>query len=272
MPDCDNWTAAMVLKWALTRDPAVVLDMVDIYGARGVFEDGTVSRLPPEDMDAVMIGYSIDPMLPHGEERTVTAIVRSQRVIAVKNEIYRALRRGELGARARRNGIGDMEKIAPEEWLSMKFQSWNGHDLAVPVDVEQNPLHPRPVPDYLDGRVPICMRPPVWPDPLFSADQVTQIWPSDGPKQAIPSIEGPPQRADKPVLGRVTEPGKRPDGVSDNDWQTFVSAHKKGYDLRKRGSITGAARSIARERGHESEFQSERRALHRVLEAARKKN
>jgi hypothetical protein len=264
MPDRDNWTAAMVVRWVLTRDHTAMLNMVDTYGAWGSFEDGTLSPLPLEDIDAVLIGYCVDPTLPRGEEGTVTAIVRSQRVIGVKNEIYRALRRGDLGARARRNGIGDVEKIAPDEWLSMKFQSWKGHDLAVPIDVEQNPLHPLPLADYLGGGVPIEMRPAVWTDPLFSADQVMRIWPSDRRNQAIPFIEGPPQRPNKPVLGSVMEPRKRPHGVSANDWQIFISALEKGYDLDIRGNISTAARSIARDRGHAGDFASERRALHRV--------
>jgi len=38
MPDRDNWTAAMVLKWVLTRDQAAVPAMIDTYGATGLFE------------------------------------------------------------------------------------------------------------------------------------------------------------------------------------------------------------------------------------------
>jgi|SRR5271155_624282 len=117
MPDRDNWSAAMVLKWVLTRDEAAVLAMVDAYGAVGVFEDGTVSRLVPEDIDGVMIAYCTDPTFAPGEERVPAALARGDQVIAAKDEIYRALRRGELEARARRNGTGDVETIAPIQWL-----------------------------------------------------------------------------------------------------------------------------------------------------------
>ena len=61
MPDRENWTTAMVLKWVLNRDGKAVLDMVDTYGAVGVLEDGTVSLLVPEDIEAVGIAYCTDP-------------------------------------------------------------------------------------------------------------------------------------------------------------------------------------------------------------------
>jgi hypothetical protein len=215
-----------------------------------------------------MTAYCIDAELPPGQERTREAVLRSQRAIAAQEEIYRALRRGDLEARARRNGAGDVETVAPNQWLSLKFQSWNGHDLAVPIDIEQNTLHPHPEADYLSGRVAIDTRPAAWPDPLFAAYQVMQIWPPHEPKQAASPVEVPPRTADKPAL---TEPLERPDGVSAKDWATFVSARQKGYDLGVWGKITAAARSIARDRGHQTEFESERRALHRVLEALRKK-
>jgi hypothetical protein len=61
-----------------------------------------------------MIAYCINASLPTNEERAVTAVVRSERVIAAKDGIYRALRRGDLKARARRNGTRDVEKIMRE--------------------------------------------------------------------------------------------------------------------------------------------------------------
>jgi hypothetical protein len=182
MPDRDNWTAAMVLKWVLTRDLPTVLAMVDTYGAWIVSED-SVLRAVPEDLDAVMISFCVDPALPPGEKRNRNAVLRSQRVIEAKAEIYRVLRRGDVEARARRNGTGDVEKITSEQWLSLKFQSWNGHDLAVPIDVEQNTLHPRSLADYLTGGVPIDTRPVAWPDPHFMASQVMELWPSETPNQ-----------------------------------------------------------------------------------------
>jgi hypothetical protein len=183
MPDRDNWTAAMVLKWVLTQDLPTVLAMIDTYDM-WIFEDGTRSRLIPEDVEAVTKAYCIDETTENHEEKVRTAVARSQRVIAAKDEIYRALRRGDIRAHARRNGTGDVEKITSEQWLSLKFQSWNGHDLAGPIDVEQNPIHPRALADYLTGGVPIDTRPVVWPDPHFTADQVMDFWPSEKTNQA----------------------------------------------------------------------------------------
>jgi len=270
MPDRDNWTAAMVLKWVLTRDQAAVPAMIDTYGATGLFEDHTASRLAPEDIDAVMIAYCTDPNLPPGEEKAATAVVRSQRVIEAKNEIYQALRRGELEARARRNGAGDVETIAPNQWLSLKLQSWDGHDLAVPISVEKDILNlPRAFEDYVDGKVAADVLPAVWPDPHFIARQVLQIWPCHEPTQMGAGVEAPTRNADKSAL---SEPPERPDGVPKGDWQTYVSAFEKGYHFDIRGNITKAARSIASDRGHARDFGSERRALHRVLKKLRERD
>jgi hypothetical protein len=212
MPDRENWTAAMVLKWVLTRDQAAVLAMADTYGAVGVFEDGTVSRLAPEDIDAVVIAYCIDPTLPPGEEKDALAVVRSQRAIAAKDEIYRALRRGELEARTRRNGAGDVETIAPSQWLSLKFKSWNGHDLAVPINVEQDVLNlPRAFEDYIGGKVPAEMSPAVWPDPVFAAEHVKKMWsadernrePADSQPRLVPDRSG--EQANRPTSGAQTK-------------------------------------------------------------------
>ena len=224
MPDRDNWTAPMFLKWVLTRNQAAVLAMVDTYGVIGVFENHTVARLAPADIDVVMIAFCIDPTLPWGEEKAAMAVVRSERVIEAKNEMYQALRRGELDARARRNGTGDVETIVPGQWLSLKFKSWNGHDLAVPIDIGQDELNlPRAFEDYIGGGVPPDILPAVWPDPHFSASQVLQIWPRHEPKQVALAIEAPSRSADKSALSEPPEP---PDSVSAKDWQTRT---RKGF-------------------------------------------
>src|SRR5437016_5636450 len=111
MPDHDNWTAAMVLKWVLTRDLPTVLDMAESYGATAYSEDGISRPVLPEDVGAVMSAYCVDLELPPGQERTRKAVLLSQKVIAAIEEIYGALQRGALEARARRNGIGDVETI-----------------------------------------------------------------------------------------------------------------------------------------------------------------
>jgi hypothetical protein len=241
--------------------------MVDTY--IGVFEDHTVARLAREDIDAVRIAYCIDPTLPPGEETAATAMVRGDRVIAAMHKIYRALRRGALEARARRNGAGDVETITPNQWLSLKFQSWNGHDLAVPINVEQDLLDlPRAFEDYVGGRVPADFLPAVWPDPHLIANQVLQIWPCHEPTRLAPAVDVPPRSADEPVL---SQPPERPSGLSNRDWETYIAALEKRFHLGIHGNVTRVARSIARDRGHHSEYESERRSIHRVLKALRKK-
>jgi hypothetical protein len=266
MPDRDNWTAAMVLKWVLTRDEAAVLSMADIYGMVAILEDGTVSPCVAEDMDAVAIAYCRDETVATS---TRTVVLRSQRVIAKRNAIYQALRRGQLEARARRNGTGDVETIARDQWLSLIFRSWDGHDLAVPINIGQDALKlPRALEDYLEGNVPSEMLPAVWPDPHFIASQVLQAWPRHKPTEVAFGVDALPRSAGDPVFSEAAE---RPAGVSDNDWEIFSSARKKGLNPNVWGNISKTARAIARDRGHRGEIQSERRAIHRVLEALRKK-
>jgi hypothetical protein len=117
MPDRDNWTAAMVLKWVLTRDLPTVLAMVDTYGAWIVSED-SVLRAVPEDLDALMISFCVDPALPPGEKRNRNAVLRSHRVIEAKAEVYRVLRR-RRGPRAPerywRRGENNVRAVAQPE-------------------------------------------------------------------------------------------------------------------------------------------------------------
>ena len=178
MPDCNNWTAAMVLKWVLTRNQAGVVAMADTYGAVGVFEDGTVSHLVPKDMEAVLIEYCTDPTFAPGEERAAAAVVRSERAIEAIREMHAALCRGSLKTHSRRNGSGDVEEIDPSQWVSLKLQPWNGHDLAVPIDIHKQPLSlPRKIEDYVAGEVCADSLPTVWPDPIFSGGRAMKIWP-----------------------------------------------------------------------------------------------
>ena len=132
----------------------------------------------------------------------------------------------------------------------------------MPIDIEKQPLKlPREIEDYTVGQVPPDVLPTVWPDPHFIAAQVLKIWPRHEPTQVALAVEVPARNANEPAL---SEPPERPNGVSDKDWETYVFALERGYDLRIHGKITSAARSIAQSRGHSREFQSERRALHRV--------
>jgi hypothetical protein len=49
MPDADNWTAAMVLKWVLAADLPTVLAMAESYGATAFSEDGTSRPIISEE-------------------------------------------------------------------------------------------------------------------------------------------------------------------------------------------------------------------------------
>jgi hypothetical protein len=179
MLDRNHWTAAMLLHWVLNRDEAALQVMADAYGVVAVFDDGTVSDLPGPDIDAVLSAYCGDSTLPPTDERLVTAVVRSEHVIAAKQEIISTLLDGVLTALARRNGTGDVETIAPSQWLGLKFRSWSGHDFAVPTDINGAVLDlPASFEDYARGRVPSNVLPVVWPNPLFSEMQARQIWPS----------------------------------------------------------------------------------------------
>jgi hypothetical protein len=105
-------------------------------------------------------------------------------------EIYSSLRRGDIDAWARPNGSGDFVKITPMQWAGLRFRAFGGHDIAVPVDSEQNPLLlPRPLADYLSGSVPATETPTVWPDPEFSAKQALELW---LPSPAVQVSQAPP--------------------------------------------------------------------------------
>ena len=139
MPDRDHWSASMLLCWVLTRDSNVVLSMVDHYGG-WLVEGDNVTRTRPQSWDDVLRRYSIDDSLPP-EEKAVEAVVKAELfVIPAWNEIYSSLRRGKIDSWARPNGSGDIVKIEPIQWAGLRFRIHNGHDIAVPVDSEQNPF------------------------------------------------------------------------------------------------------------------------------------
>ena len=169
----------MLLHWVLNRDEAALRVMADAYGVIAVSDDGTVFDLPGPDMDAVLAAFCGDPALPPTDERLVTAVVRSEGVVEAKQEIISTLLYGVLAALARRNGTGDVETIAPGQWLGLIFRSWSGHDFAVPTDINGADLDlSGSFEDYVRGRVPSNILPVVWPNPLFSKMQARQIWPS----------------------------------------------------------------------------------------------
>jgi hypothetical protein len=182
MPDRQNWTAAMVLKWILTRDAEAVLAMAADYGAVVVnLETRTSTEVRPATMADVDRAFVIDESIIDREEMTTKAVVRAElEVIPARREIHDALRQGRLEARARRNGRGDLVTIEPDQWLLLKIDSIAGHDLAIPVDLRQKPLPlPYSLDDYLAARVPIDATPTLWPDPLFRANQIEELWPAN---------------------------------------------------------------------------------------------
>jgi hypothetical protein len=178
MPDRDHWSASMLLRWVLTRDSEAVLSMVGDYGGLLV-EGAKVFSIRPLTWDDVVRIYAIEESLP-AEEKLTKAVMKAElEIIPAQQEVYGALRRGKLDAWARPNGSGDIEKIEPIQWAALRFRTHDGHDIAVPVDSEKRPLPLlRTLAEYLSGEVPATSRPTVWPDPLFPAEQATDIWPA----------------------------------------------------------------------------------------------
>ncbi len=166
----------MLLRWVLTRDSSAVLSMVNDYGGWWIAGDN-VTRIQPHTWDDVIRDFCIDDSLPKKEKATAAVVKAELFVIPARNEIHSALRRGEIDCWARPNGSGDIVKIEPVQWAGLRFRTHDGHDIAVPVDSEKNPLPlPRPLADYLSGSVPPSSLPTVWPDPLFAAEQAMMLW------------------------------------------------------------------------------------------------
>jgi hypothetical protein len=197
MPDSDHWSASVLLRWVLTRDSDAVLSMVNDYGG-SVVDGDNVCRTQPQTWDDVGQPCVIDDSLPT-EKRAREAVLRSRVLLPAREEIYTRLTRGELDGWARPNGSGNLVKIEPIQWVGLRIRAFEGHDIAVPVDSEQNPLPlGQPLFDYVSGLVPATETPTVWPDPLFSAAQALHLWPPgpiDQVSHACPPItsraEGP---------------------------------------------------------------------------------
>jgi hypothetical protein len=248
MPDRDHWSASMLLRWVLTRDIEAVLSMVNDYGGCLV-EGDKVMRIQPQTRDDVMRAYLIDDSL-RKEEQAANAVVKAELfLIPAQEEIYSSLRRGEVDAWARPNGSGDLVKIAPIQWVGLRLRALEGHDIAVPVDNERNPLPlPRPLVDYLSGSIPATSTPTVWPDPLFPAEQAEKAWPVSvaeilgvAPEQALPSSSD----FDKPKLAGTAQ--RRPQRRLEYKiaLETFMA--RKNPELLRRLSDDAIAREFVAE-------------------------
>lgn len=175
MPDRDNWSAGMVLRWLLTNDREAVLSMAEDYGAVLVSGD-RITPVRPKAWDDVARSPAINEGLSTEERAKITVLRATYEVIPAIDTIYEALRRGDLDAFARPNGSGDIARIEPIQWAGLRIHCLDGHDIAVPVDSERNPLPLlRPLADYLSGLVPPTSLPTVWPDPIFAAEQAMRL-------------------------------------------------------------------------------------------------
>jgi hypothetical protein len=182
MPDRDDWTAAMVLEWILSRDLSAVLSM-DVYGATAYDGDQAVPVRPRgwQDVQSEHLRKDLRP----GESGVRETVRRGLTVVLpAMTSVYAKARIGRIQGFARRNGTGDLEQIPPYQWAGLRFCSFDGRDLAIPVNIDQTPLPlPQPPEDYFAGLVPMEAMPAVWPDPLFRADQVMELWPPVTPNQ-----------------------------------------------------------------------------------------
>jgi len=169
----------MLLEWVLTRDIEAVLSMVDDYGGWRV-GDGGAARIRPSTLDDVSRAHWTDEAL-HGEEKAREAVRRANVfILPARRAILDALCIGILHGWARPNGRGCMTRIEPIQWAGLQFRSVDGHDVALPVDSEGDPLSlPRPLEDYLTGAVPLNSSPTVWPDPVFSPVRAMSNWRKD---------------------------------------------------------------------------------------------
>jgi hypothetical protein len=156
-------------------------------------------------------------------------------VIPARERIYDALRNGKIDGWARPNGSGDIRKIEPIQWAGLRLRSWDGHDIAVPVDSEKNfVVLPNPLAEYVAGTVSENTPPTVWPDPVFLVRQIMNLWPKMGsgsdrsPDYGGASRTTPPRRAEDhntalrraavmDVLAKFGVPGR------DLEWGVFCT-------------------------------------------------
>jgi hypothetical protein len=179
MPNDRHWSVSMLLEWVLTRDIETVQSMADEYGG-WLFDDEGPARFRPPTLDDVLLAHTIDKSLPKDEQAREVVRRANSYVTPARQEIFDALRSGVIDGWARPNGSGDIVKIDPIQWAGLRFRAVNGHDIALPVDSEGDPLSLlRPLADYLAGTVPGNITPTVWPDPVFLAERAMNRWPAN---------------------------------------------------------------------------------------------
>jgi hypothetical protein len=226
MPSYDFWSVSMLLHWVLMRDEHSVERMLHQYSdiivgmpnikIQLLDQDGDVigehdiqptsAKQPAKTWNDVIAEYELDPPVPPATENRefVNAMIRSLSLTRATQDIYSALQRGALEGHARRNGSGDVERIAPAEWTRLRFSGIDGHDLAVPTDVKGEPLALlRPIADYLSGSVHPDEKPTVWVDPEFAAVQARKEWPAIRAGQEVRE----PEASDHALL-RTGAPGR----------------------------------------------------------------
>ena len=95
MPDRDDWTAAMVLEWILSRDLSAVLSM-DVYGATAYEGDQTVPVRPCAWQDVQSEHLRKDPPGEHGVREKVLRGLTV--VLPAMNSVYAQARMGNFRA------------------------------------------------------------------------------------------------------------------------------------------------------------------------------
>jgi hypothetical protein len=229
MPSDDFWSASMLLRWVLTRDEDAVERMLRQYS--DIIIGMPVITIQIQDQDNNVIGehdiqiagdqqraktwsdvisaHELVPPVPRTTKHRelVSAFIRSMDLTKATQLIYSALQRGTLEGCARRNGSGDVERIAPVQWTRLRFLGIDGHDIAVPTGANGEPLPLlRPMTDYLSGTVSSTQKPTVWVDPEFSTAQVMNLWPPVRPGQENSGVQQ--QELTDDVLFRTGAPGR----------------------------------------------------------------
>ena len=94
MPDRQNWTAAMVLEWVLSRDMQAVLAIAADHGAVEVDTVAKkVTEIRPASMPDVERTHAIDESISDQGETIARAIVWGDlKGIPARREIYDALK------------------------------------------------------------------------------------------------------------------------------------------------------------------------------------